>query len=177
MARAVRGLRARIVLPASADRDEMRRGWSGLLGRLFDLATIAVGKAEARRLFVDAGRRDSKGNTRGRGKGAHYAPWRDVRMLAVYEGARELAREKGIADNQVVSLAGEFLYDEDPKAYGNSTEAIEKHLRRLLVSRQQKPATTPDDDPDPSDDGDTFLGGGPGTILRGPGTGRPAGDK
>jgi len=122
----VEGLRARVILPLSED------GWAKLLDRLFDLASLLAGKAGARRLFIEAGRRGARRTKQARGSAKHHRPGRDQWMLTVHKRALETARKVGCAEKHAVGIAAQFLHEEDPQGYGHSRPAIEKHIRRLL---------------------------------------------
>jgi hypothetical protein len=98
-----------------------------VLGQLFSELKQRLGLSEARRLFDPfATPRQSK--TRGRSK-----PVRDRRLLDFYDAFAE-RRDAESAPR----LLAAFLHESNPGEFGNSAEAIEKHVRRLVKVREQE---------------------------------------
>jgi hypothetical protein len=129
------GLRSRIIIPFSAD------GWARVLGQLFELATAAVGKTEARRLFIEAAKQ-------GRDKGKNLAQNRDAIMLRAYE----IVRDKGVHPRRRFRMAVDIVWEFG--GCGSSKAGIEKRLRGLVAAadrrkeaqQREAAAAVPDDD-------------------------------
>jgi len=101
-----------------------------LIGRVFAFLKAHLGESEARRFFDRfSTRRSPQSKRRGSANSA-----RDVELLIRYDNAAAGTANEGSVPRQLAAR----LHESDPGKYGASTEAIEKHIRRLLKKRDQK---------------------------------------
>jgi hypothetical protein len=106
-----------------------RRDGELVLRELFCKLKINLGEVEARRLFDRCSKLPRKRQHRGVSD-----PARDAKLLDMYDLAAEATDNKA----SVPRLIAERLHGSDTGKFGNSVDAIEKHLRRLLKARAKE---------------------------------------
>jgi hypothetical protein len=121
----------------SPGQKELRcRGARRLAFKVFEAVARQLGEDETRRLFKAIATRDPV--RRGRKRGST-DPLRDDELMSRYDVAASEAADEAERSSLPGRLAV-MLYDESLKSdaadrFGNSAQAIEKHLRRLLDRR------------------------------------------
>jgi hypothetical protein len=120
---------------------------AALIPQLFEVAKIAFGEKEARRLYqamLARGRGRPKGSTRAQ-KDEYLLTLYDMHLLAIlrWEAAQPRPRPYRVTDRkieQVTRYIATRLDRNHPGEYGNSVKAIETQLRR---KREQREARQP----------------------------------
>jgi hypothetical protein len=119
---------------AEDDHNRWLEAASEFLRGLFKDAKLRVGEDEARRLFVRATKR--RRGEHGRQQVGR-SPTRDADLLYAYDEAIRHAQTDRERRATPRHLAGRLAAESGPR-YGNSAQAIERHLRRLLADRKRQ---------------------------------------
>jgi hypothetical protein len=107
-----------------------RREAEMVLAELFSKLKRNLGEAEAREFFD----RYSTPRRPGRRGPSDYKL--DARLLDLYDVLAETTDDKA----SIPRLIGQQLHHTSPRQFGNSPDAIEKRIRRLLKAREKKAA-------------------------------------
>ena len=99
--------------------------------RLFQFAVAVFGEAEARRIWAQFAKKP-----RGAPKGSR-DPEKDRRLLAFYDTGISACESK-TARARWPGRIGKWLAATEPTKYGNSAEAVTKHVRRLVLERDKR---------------------------------------
>jgi hypothetical protein len=120
--------------------DEERTRWRAdarkYLRACYREAEQRLGEDEARTLFTGAVTRRKRGQQKGKTRGRLLPDLRAV-LLEAYDNFAATIRDKKRSGTIPRELARQFSA-EGPQ-YGQSTPAIERHIRRLLKERERRP--------------------------------------
>jgi hypothetical protein len=108
------------------DRRERIAKIEALVPHFFRIAALHLGDVEARKLFRAAVK--AKGGRRASAE-------LDAELLRMHDS--EVAKHPEKRGSVPRTLA-KHLYTEEPQKFGNSADAIAKHIRRLLITRKNR---------------------------------------